>query len=117
MIQDHEINAWLGDVELTDEQRDEFATLVRAYAETQAGRDGEPDDYRDEDTAAWVAALEAVEGKLQVSARGRAYREAKTAAYAGAIIAVLDGTSEVQAAAQATITRRTLRQLLGKEAR
>jgi hypothetical protein len=117
MIQDHEIAAWLGPAaaELDEDQRDEFARLVRAYAETTTGRQGEPADYADEDTAAWIAALEQVEGTLDVAARGRAYRGAKDQAYAGAIIAALAGVSEVQAARDATITRRTLRQLLGKE--
>lgn len=117
MMQDHEITAWLGPVELTDEQRDRFDRLVREYDETQTGRDGEDADYWEEDNAAMVAALEQVTGTLDVAARGRAYRRAKDEAYAGAMIAALDGASEVQVAADATITRRTLRQLLGKDAR
>jgi hypothetical protein len=117
MIQDHEIDAWLGDArgDLTDEQWETFASLVRDYERQIAqGREGEAADFWEEDSAAWVAALEQVEGRLDVAARGRAYRDAKDAAYAGAIIATLAGMSEVQAADDATITRATLRKALGK---
>jgi len=118
MVSDREIDAWLGaEVGLSVEQRAEFARLVRAYDEIQAGRDGERVDHADEDEAAWDAALDQTTGTLDLPARGRAFRSARTAAYAGAIIATLAGTSEVQAARDATITRRTLRQILRKDPR
>ena len=118
MIQDHEIDAWLGsDAGLSTEQRAEFSRLVRAYDATQAGREGERADYADEDAAAWYAALDQATGTIDVAARGQAYRDARDAAYAGAVIATLAGVSEVQAAREATIARRTLRQLLGKDER
>jgi hypothetical protein len=123
-IQDHGLDAWLGSAreDMTEEQRAEFGRLVRAYTQTQAGREGEPADWADrptdQDRAAWVAAYEQATGVLDVAARGRAYREAKTAAYAGAMIASLAGQiSERQAAREATITQRTLRQLLRKTPR
>jgi hypothetical protein len=118
-IQDHEIDAWLGPAleELSEEQREEFGRLVRAHQETQNGREGEDADYAEEDTAAWNAALEHVTGVFDLAARGIAYRDAQDAAYAGAVIATLAGMSEVQAARDATITRRTLRQLLRKDPR
>lgn len=116
MIEDHVISAWLGPAltDLTADQVAEFTRLVRAYEQTTTARTGEPADYAEEDSAAWVAALEHVEGALDVAARGRAYRTAQDNAYAGAVIAALAGVSEVQAAADATITRATLRKALGK---
>lgn len=110
------LTGWLGVAaeEMTDEQRAEFGRLVRAYTATQDGREGEDADYAEEDNAAWVAAYEQAVGELDVAGRGRAYREAQRAAYAGAVIAALAGTSEVQAARDATIQRRTLRRLLRK---
>ena len=114
MIQDNEIDAWLGDAALTPDQRAEFGRLVREYAHTVGHWTGDAADYADEDQAAWVAALESVTGQLDVAARGREYRTARDRAYAGAVIAVLAGMSEVQAAREATITRRTLRRAMGK---
>jgi DNA-binding phage protein len=116
MIQDHEIDSWLGDVvnELDADQLDEFQRLVRAYHETQDGRPGEPADYFDEDEAAWRAALEQVEGTLDVEQAGREYHGAKRRAYAAAIIATLAGMSEVEAARAAGISRPTLRKALRK---
>lgn len=116
MIQDHEIDAWLGnEAGLTPEQRDEFARLVRAYDAIQTGREGERADYADEDAAAWMAALDQATGTLDVEARGRAYRTARDDAYAGAVIAVLGGMPEAEAARQATLPRGTLRKALGKD--
>lgn len=114
MIQDHEIDAWLGDeTGLTAEQREEFGRLVRAYDAAQVGREGERADT-DEDTAAWYAALDQATGTLDVAARGQAYRDARDAAYAGAVIAVLAGMPEAEAARRATLPRGTLRKALGK---
>jgi hypothetical protein len=60
MIQDYEINAWLGPAadDLTPEQRAEFCRLVRAHDDSQRDRDHEFFDYSDDDDAAWVAAYE-----------------------------------------------------------
>lgn len=115
-IQDHEIDGWLGTArdELTAEQRTEFARIVRAYHATTTGRPGEREDYAEQDEAAMRAALEQVEGTLDVAQLGREYRGAQTRAYAGAMIATLAGMSEVEAAQAATISRATLRKALGK---
>lgn len=117
MIEDYAIDAWLGPAreDLTDDQRDEFARIVRAYENAIEARPGERADYQDEDDAVWRAALEHVEGALDVPARGRAYRAAKDDAYAGAIVAHLAGAREVDAAADATISRATLRKALWKK--
>jgi len=116
MIHETDITAWLGDAELTDEQREQFTTLVNTYAtEVQAKRpQHEPGDYADDDQAAWIAAYEIATGTFNLHARGRAMIQAKTDAYQGAIMAALSGTSEVQAAQDAAINRMTLRKLLGK---
>jgi len=114
MHQVPEITDWLRDADLTTSQRAEFAQLVRAYDALHPERQGSAADWADEDTAAWVAALEQVQGHLDVARRGRAYRDAREAAYAGAVVAVLGGMSEVQAAEQAGIARMTLRKALGK---
>lgn len=121
MIQDHEIDAWLGPVELTEEQRDEFTRLVRAHdadvvakRRQRVGEDYDAQDYREEDTAAWVAALEIAEGTFDLAARGSAYVAARDAAYQGAVMATLAGISEVEAARSAAISRPTLRKALEK---
>lgn len=115
-IQDHEIDGWLGHVidDLDAEQLDEFRRLIRAYHATKAGRPGEREDYFDEDEAARAAALDQVQGVLDVAQAGREYRGARTRAYAAAVIATLSGMSEVEAAQAATISRATLRKALGK---
>lgn len=117
MIEDYGIDAWLGPARegLSDDQREEFARIVRAYEEAIKARPGERADYQDEDDAVWIAALEQAQGVLDVPARGRAYRTAKTEAYAGAIAAHLAGAREVDAAADATISRATLRKALWKK--
>lgn len=118
-IQEHGLDVWLSARRpITDEQRAEFGRLVRAYHATQEGREGEPADFAEQDHAAQVAAYEQATGELDVAGRGAAYRQAKTRAYAGAMIASLAGQiSEREAARQATITQRTLRQLLRKTPR
>lgn len=118
-VQEYELDGWLNEAagEMTEEQRAEFGRLVRAYDATQAGRGGERADWFEQDSAAVLAAFEQAVGELDVTARGRAYREARTAAYAGAVIAVLAGKSEVQAAQEATISRNTLRKTLRKAER
>lgn len=112
-----EIDGWLGTAaeRMTEDERAEFGRLVRAYRASQEGRTGDDADYADQDAAAWHAAFLHAVGELDLAARGRAYRHARDAAYAGAVIAVLAGMSEVQAAQEATISRGTLRRALGKE--
>lgn len=115
-IEDYEIDGWLGTARpgLTDAQRAEFSRLVRAYYATQTGRPGEREDYTAQDEAARSAALEQVEGVLDVAQAGAEYRAAQTRAYAAAVIATLAGMSEVEAAQAARISRPTLRKALGK---
>jgi hypothetical protein len=116
MIQDHEIDAWLGNSDLSPDQRARFSDIVRAYdGQIASKRDGERADWAEDDTAAAIAALELVQGDLDLQARGRAYREAQTAAYMGAVIAHVSGDMhEHIAAEQVGISRGTLRRALGK---
>lgn len=123
MIQQADITAWLGDAadDLTDEQITEFTSLVRAYHDTvvtQRPNYGTDDyhsaDYADDDTAAWIAALEHVTGTLDLAARGRAFIQARTDARQAAIIAALAGEKEAVAARQAAVSRPWLREQLGK---
>lgn len=116
MVEDYQIDAWLGGVatELDAEQRAEFGRIVRAYEAIQASRREETAVRSEQDDAAWTAAFEHVIGTLDVGSRGRAYRNAQHAAYAGAVIAVLTGMSELEAARRSTIPRMTLRKALGK---
>lgn len=112
VVQDAEINRRLGSAasKLTPEERAALRRLLHDYQATQKGRASTPE----EDAAAWAAMFEHVTGELDLPARGRAYREAQAAAYAGAIVATLAGMSEVRAARESTLTRRTLRLALGK---
>lgn len=116
MLQNHEVDAWLSSAgaDLTDDQRAEFARIVRAWDALHADRDGEAADYADQDDAAYMAALERVLGVLDLDRRGRAFRDAKRDAYAGAAIAVIGGMREVDAAAASTLGRMTVRKALGK---
>ena len=115
-IEDHEIDGWLGEAasQLTAAERAELGRLLSAYHATQEGRDGDAAEHAELDNAARTAIFDQVMGELDVAARGRAYRAAQRAAYAGAIVATLAGMSEVQAAREATLTRRTLRLSMGK---
>lgn len=114
MIQDHEIDAWLGDTELEVDQWAHFARLVRAYDDLTADRDGDRADYAEEDSAAWVAAFEIATDGFDLAARGAALREARDAARQGAIVSILDGGSEQGAALATGISRPWIRKALGK---
>lgn len=116
MIQDREIDAWIGGAadELSAEQREEFGRLVRAYDAIQSDRTQGDAGRSERDHAAWTAAYEHVTGTLDIDARGRAYRDSQHAAYASAVIGVLAGMSELEAARRSTIPRMTLRDALGK---
>ena len=114
---------WLGDAAggLTPEQLDHFTTLVNRYdTEIVARRhdygtdDYEPADYQEETDAAWVAALEIAEGGIDLALLGSRYDDARTRAQQAAIMAVLDGTSENEAATLTRYSRPTLRKALGK---
>lgn len=117
------LTAWLGDAadDLTPEQRTHLEALIDAYQRTIIERrpgygtdDYDERDYFDETEAAWIAALDRVRDEFDLAARGRTYLSARTHAQQGAIIAVLDGVSEAEAARDAVVSRPTLRKMLGK---
>ncbi|WP_125776184.1 hypothetical protein [Antribacter gilvus] len=101
MAEDRAINAWLTStgVDLTAAQRERFADGVNAYELTASGRgEAGPGRCDGATAAAWVSAFEVVRGEMDLNARGRAYRAAQDAAHVGAVIAVLAGMSEAEAA-------------------
>lgn len=117
-MQTYELDAWLGDYvnDLTDEQRDR----LEREAERINTRWPDPDDQFLRD-AALSAVFEVLAGDgCLTTARNRlvqariAEAEASAAAQVIAAMAVDDGTSEVQAAAEVGIDRMTLRRMLGK---
>lgn len=117
-IEMHVIDAWLGTdrADLTDDQYDDFVSLVQQYAELRYNISGGQidDDDAAENRAAWIAAYELATGTFDLEARGRNYRAAQDAAYMGAVMATLSGVSQIDAARRATISRSTLRTRLGQ---
>lgn len=115
-MQDHELDAWLGPVELTGEQR---ATLVREIAEIEAAYpDPDDQDVRD---AAMSAAVQHLLGDTSPQDVGRALAEAtgtlhraRAAMRTTARLMVAAGVSEVAAAEALGVTRMTIRSALGK---
>ncbi|WP_125776138.1 hypothetical protein [Antribacter gilvus] len=118
MAEKRAIEAWLASTgaEFTVGQREQFAQLVNAYELTAAGR-GEvgPGDRAGAAAATWVCAYEVVRGELDLNARGRTYRAARDAAYVGAVIAVLAGMPQAEAALRSTVSSATLHEALGRD--
>lgn len=116
-MQDYELDAWLGDTELTVEQQDrlerEAAWIDQEYPDV--------DDLQQR-TVSLTAVVQYLLGETTVAdvgvALGRARLaalDALTAAKQTARLAALDGTcSESEAASLAGLDRMTLRRLLGK---
>ena len=111
---DTAIDAWLGDVELTDGQRDRFIMIWDDVT------DRYPDDH-ESTSAALSAGLQYILGDTNPAAAGQALAranaavvEAKAAARAVALLAVDAGVSEYALHQELGITRRTLRLWLGK---
>ena len=113
-MQDHELTAWLGPVEATDEQ---IEALHRASGAVDTRYTDA--DHGEARNAAFSAAAQIILGDdtlesiaqeyLQARARERATRYRLT----GALIAHA-GDSEVQLAGRAGVTRMTVRKALGK---
>lgn len=112
-MQDYELTAWLGDTEVTDEQR----RALHAAADAIAARYPAPDLSDDRERALSAAAmlilgdstLEEIAGEWREARRIESERHA---ALTGALIAA-DG-SEVALAERAGVTRMTVRKALGK---
>ena len=120
-MQPYELNAWLGDTELTDEQRATFARTVEAIADRYPGR--EHGQHPDEESipAAMSGALhvllgdDTLEGLSGMWMTARWLERKAMERLTGAIIAEAErGTPEVQIAERASVARMTVRKALGK---
>lgn len=120
-MQPYELDAWLGDTELTDEQRATFARTVEAIADRYPGR--EHGQHPDEESIAeaMTGALQVLLGDDTLEGLSAAWQRARAAEreamgrLTGAIIATVQaGVPEVQVAERARVTRMTVRKALGK---
>lgn len=118
MIQDHEIDAYLDNAEVTDEQRQQIRTAWEAIAARYA--DADPQDP-DAVTTAPAAAVQVILGDATLEALGQAYtvaraaeREAMAALTGGIAAAAAQGMTERALAEHAGVTRVTVRKALGK---
>ena len=114
MSSDDAMDAWLGPIELTDEQRGRFTTIW----DDVTGR--YPGD-QDAATAALSAAVQYLVGETRPEDAGReiarltaSLEDARAAARAVAVLAIADGESENALAARMGVTRMTVRKWLGK---
>ena len=120
-MQPYELDAWLGDTELTDEQRDAFARTVEAIADRYPGRDHGQHPDEESITEAMTGALQVLlcddtlEGLSAAWPRTRAAEREAMERLTGAIIAEAQGGApEVQIAERAGVARMTVRRALGK---
>lgn len=120
-MQPYELDAWLGDTELTDEQRDAFARMVEAIADRYPGREHGQHPDEESITEAMTGALQVLlgddtlEGLSAAWSRARAAEREAMERLTGAIIAEAQGGApEVQIAERAGVARMTVRRALGK---
>ena len=120
-IQPYELDAWLGDTELTDEQRATFARMVEAIADRYPGREHGQHPDEESITEAMAGALQVLlgddtlEGLAGAWARARAAEREAMGRLTGAIIATVQaGVPEVQVAERARVSRMTVRKALCK---
>ncbi len=112
-MQEHELTAWLGGIEVTDEQR---AALHRAADII----DTRYPDLRDSAERAFTTAAQVILGDAALGEftdewlRARAAERNAHAAFTGAVIAASDTMTEVALAAATGRTRMTIRKALGK---
>lgn len=120
-MQPCELDAWLGDTKLTDEQRDAFARMVEAIADRYPGREDGQHPDEESITEAMTGALlvllgdDTLEGLSAAWSSTRAAEREAMERLTGAIIAEAEGgTPEVQIAERAGVARMTVRRALGK---
>ena len=120
-MQPYELDAWLGDTELTDEQRATFARTVEAIADRYPGREHGQHPDEESITEAMTGALQVLlcddtlEGLSAAWQRTRAAERDAMERLTGAIIAEAQGGApEVQIAERAGVARMTVRRALGK---
>ena len=120
-MQPYELDAWLGDTELTDEQRATFARTVEAIADRYPGRDHGQHPDEESITEAMTGALQVLLGDDTLEGLSAAWQRARAAEreamerLTGAIIAEAGrGVPEVQIAERASVARMTVLKALGK---
>ena len=120
-MQPYELNTWLGDTELTDEQRTAFARMVETIADRYPGRDHGQHPDEESITEAMTGALQVLlcddtlEGLSAAWQRARAAEREAMGRLTGAIIATVQaGVPEAQIAERASVARMTVRKALGK---
>lgn len=120
-MQPYELDAWLGDTELTDEQRGAFARMVEAIADRYPGREHGQHPDEESITEAMTGALQVLLGDDTLEGLSAAWQRARAAEreamerLTGAIIAEAQcGAPEVQIAERAGVARMTVRRALGK---
>ncbi|GAB3622598.1 hypothetical protein GCM10027418_06800 [Mariniluteicoccus endophyticus] len=114
------MDAWLGDVEATDEQRDRIdraATAIERRYPVPA--DGEPSDVAEEREAALSAAAQLILGDLQLEELAAAYDTAHRramlahAARTGALIAEAQTSPKIDIHRRTGLSRPTIDKALG----
>lgn len=120
-MQPYELDAWLGDTELTDEQRDAFARMVEAIADRYPGREHGQHPDEESITEAMTGALQVLlgddtlEGLAQEWSRARVAEREAMGRLTGAVIATADaGVAETVIAERTGLNRRSVRLALGK---
>jgi len=120
-MQPYELDALLGDTELTDEQRATFARMVEAIADRYPGREHGQHPDEESITEAMTGALQILLGDDTLEGLSAAWQQARAAERAamarltGAIIAsAVQGQPETTIAERAGVNRLTVRKALGK---
>ena len=78
-MQPYELDAWLGDTELTDEQRDAFARMVEAIADRYPGREHGQHPDEESITEAMTGALQVLLGDDTLEGLSAAWSRARAA--------------------------------------
>ena len=120
-MQPYELDAWLGDTELTRDQREDFERSIDMIAARYPGRDHgqHPDEeMMGEAMSGAIRVLlgdDTLEGLSAAWSRARAAEREAMERLTGAIIAEAGrGVPEVQIAERASVARMTVRKALGK---
>lgn len=114
-MQDYEIDAYLGDTQVTADQRQR----ITAAAQAVAARYPHP-DLADDRERALSAAVQVILGDTDPDVIAATWHEARRverdahAALTGALIAVAPGVPETTLAARFRVRRMTVRKALGK---
>ena len=112
-MQPYELDAWLGDADLTTEQRAAFGRMVEMIAERYTDDDAVGEGMGGALTV--ILGDDTLEGVAEEWARARAAERDAMARLTGAIIAsAVQGQPETVIAERAGVNRLTVRKALGK---